>query len=136
MKPTPHLAAPLEAARKRLADQLAQLDAQPPQVKLRDGFLLEYSRGTVVTLSFRVTDDYQVRSVRMLARTQGGRMRELPLRKSGLAFSVDLAPSFHQNGTVEFYVVATDLSGHEGYLGTADRPLQLKRRQGFERMLH
>ena len=34
-----------------------------PQVALRDGFYLEYQKGTVVELSFRVTDDYQVKSV-------------------------------------------------------------------------
>jgi|HubBroStandDraft_3_1064219.scaffolds.fasta_scaffold00532_6 hypothetical protein len=135
LKPTPHLAAALAAARKRLEDQLAQLDAQPPEVKLRDGYLLEYSRGTVVTLSFRVTDDYQVKSVKMLARPQGGRMREMPLQKSGLSYSIEIPPGFHQNGTVDFYVVATDLSGHEGRLGSPERPLQLKRRQGFEPML-
>jgi serine/threonine protein kinase/tetratricopeptide (TPR) repeat protein len=136
LKPTPHLAAQFAVARKQLEDQLAQLDAQPPQIALRDGYLLEYSRGTVVTLSFRVTDDYQVRSVKMMARPQGGRMRDMPLQKTGIGYTVDIPPSFHQNGTVEFYVVATDLSGHEGNLGTADRPLQLKRRQGFARMLH
>jgi hypothetical protein len=136
VKPTPHLAARIQDAIQQLEAQLAQLDAQPPQVALRDDFPLDYSRGQVVTLSFRVTDDYQVKSVRMFARPEGGGMREMPLQRQGLSYTIEIPPSFHQNGTVDFYVVATDLSGHEGTLGSREKPMQLKRRQGFERMLH
>lgn len=136
VEPTPHLAPRFAEARQRLQDQLAQLDREPPQVVLRDGFLLEYSRGTVVELSFRATDDYQVKSVKLLARPQGGKMRELPLQKARTGYyTVEIPPSFHQNETVDFYVVATDTSGHEGYLGSRDKPLQLKRKQGFERLI-
>ncbi len=135
VKPTPHLAARIQDAIQQLETQLAQLDAQPPQVALRDDFPLDYSRGQVVTLSFRVTDDYQVKTVRFFARPEGGSMREMPLQKVGLAYTIQIPPAFHQNGTVGFYVVATDLSGHEGTLGSRDKPLQLKRRQGFERLL-
>jgi hypothetical protein len=135
VKPTPHLAARIQDAIQQLETQLAQLDAQPPQVALRDDFPLDYSRGQVVTLSFRVTDDYQVKTVRFFARPEGGSMREMPLQKVGLAYTIQIPPAFHQNGTVGFYVVATDLSGHEGTLGSREKPLQIKRRQGFERLL-
>jgi hypothetical protein len=135
LKPTPHLAQRIADAISQLQAQLAQLDAQPPEVRLRDGYLLDYSRGQVVTLSFRVTDDYQVKSVRFFARPEAGRMREMPLQKVGLGYTIDLPPSFHQNGTVEFYVVASDLSGHEGTFGSPDHPQVLRRRQGFERLL-
>jgi hypothetical protein len=136
LTPTPHLEQRIAAARQRLEAQLALLDAQPPQVVLREGFLLDYSRGTVVTLSFHVTDDYEVKSVALYARPESGRMRELPLRKTGPVYTAELPPSFHENGTVDFYVVATDLSGHEGYLGSKEKPLQVKRRQGFQQLLH
>jgi tetratricopeptide (TPR) repeat protein len=136
LTPTPHLGQRIAEAKQRLEAQLAQLDAQPPQVVLRDGYVLDYSRGAVVTLSFRVTDDYQVKSVQLYARAESGRMREMPLQKAGMSYTVELPPSFHQNGTVEFFVVATDLSGHEGRLGSKEDPLRLKRRQGFERLLH
>jgi hypothetical protein len=133
MEPTPHLAARFAAARKQLEDQLAQLDKEPPQIVLRDGFLLEYSRGTVVELSFRATDDYQVKDVKLQARIQGGKMRELPLQKTRTGYyTVEIPPAFHQNETIEFFVVATDLSGHETYLGSREKPLQVKRRQGFK----
>jgi hypothetical protein len=136
LQPTPHLEQRITEAKQRLEAQLAQLDAEPPQVALRPGYPLDYWRGTVVTLSFRVTDDYEVKSVKVFARPEAGRMTELPLQKSNFGWDVKIPPSFHQNGTVELYVVAIDLSGHEGYLGSKENPLRLKRRQGFQQLLH
>ncbi len=137
IEPTPHLAPRFAEARKRLEEQLARLDQAPPQLVPRDGFALySYSRGTVINLSFRATDDYQVKDVKFLARPRGGKMRELPLEKSRTGYyTVEIPPSFHQNETVDFYVVAIDLSGHEAFLGSPDKPLQLKRSQGFERLI-
>ncbi|HLX08637.1 MAG TPA: hypothetical protein VKY89_12330 [Thermoanaerobaculia bacterium] len=136
LQPTPHLAQRIAEARQRLQTELAQLDAEPPQVTLRPGYVLDYSRGTTVTLSFRVTDDYQVKSVKLFARFESGSKRELPLQKSGFGWDVEIPASVHQNGTVDLWVVATDLSGHEGVLGTKDNPLKLTRRKGFEQLLH
>lgn len=129
VEPTPHLRAQLEEARKRLEGQLAQLDKAPPEIALRDGYFLEYSRGTVVELSFRVSDDYEVRSVKLMARPPGGKMREYPLEVSRTAgyYTAEMPSSFHQNGTVELYVVATDISGNEGRYGSADKPMKLTR---------
>jgi len=133
IEPTPHLAPRFAAARKQLEDQLVTLDKEPPVVELRDGFLLEYSRGAVVELSFRATDDYQVKDVKLMARVQGGKMRELPFQKTRTGYyTVQIPPAFHQNETIEFYVVATDLSGHVGNYGSAEKPRQIKRRQGFK----
>ncbi len=138
VEPTPHLAPQFTAARARLEDLLARLDKDPPKVVLRDGYVLDYARGTVANLSFRVTDDYQVKDVKLLARPEGGKYREVPLDKSQIRagyYTAAIPPAFHQNGTVDFYVVATDLSGHETYLGTRDEPQKLKRQQGFERII-
>ena len=135
-QPTPHLEQRFAEAKQRLEAQLAQLDAQPPEVVLRPGYPLDYWRGTVVTLSFRVTDDYEVKSVKVFARPEAGRLTEMPLQRAGFGWDVKIPPSFHQNGTVELYVVATDLSGHKGYLGSKENPLHLKRRQGFQQLLH
>jgi hypothetical protein len=70
-----------------------------------------------------------------MARPEGGKMRELPLQASRLGYTAEIPPSFHQNGTVELYVVATDVSGHTGSFGSPDHPQQLKRREGFQRIL-
>lgn len=134
--PTPHLAPRFAEAKKRFEEQLQTLDRQPPQVILRDGYFLEYSRGTVHELSFRVTDDYQVEEVKFFARPEGGRMREIPLEVSRNGnYSVQIVPSIHGNGTVDFYVSATDTSGHKGSFGTEDRPQRLTRQQGFNRLV-
>lgn len=135
VEPVPHLAAQLEDIRKRLEDQLGQLDRQPPQIVLRDGYFLDYDRGRVVELSFRVTDDYQVRDVKLMARSEGGKLREMPLDRSNLGYTVEIGPDFHRNGTVELYVVATDFSGHESSFGSRDQPKRLQRRQGFEQIV-
>ncbi len=129
IKPTPHLAAQIEAARQSLEAQLAQLDGAAPVVELRPGFGLEYSRGNPVELGFRVRDDYAVTSVRMWAKPPGGKMKEMKLEEhlAGGYWSIELPVSYHQNGTVEFYVVATDRSGHEGSLGTKDQPMKVTR---------
>lgn len=129
LKPTPHLAAQFDEARKRLEAQLAQLDGAAPVVELRPGFGLEYSRGNPVELGFRVRDDYDVSSVRMWAKPPGGKMKEMKLEehRSGGYWSTELPVSYHQNGTVEFYVQATDRSGHEGWFGTRDQPMKVTR---------
>ncbi|MFP5286836.1 MAG: hypothetical protein ACLGI9_13935, partial [Thermoanaerobaculia bacterium] len=129
VEPTPHLRARIEEARKRLQAQLAQLDKAPPQIALRDGYSLEYSRGAVAELSFRITDDYEVRSVKLMARAPGGKMREYPLEitRTTSLYTAEIPSSFHQNGTVELYVVAKDVSGNEGYFGTPDQPKKLTR---------
>ncbi|HWN45046.1 MAG TPA: class I tRNA ligase family protein, partial [Thermoanaerobaculia bacterium] len=129
VEPTPHLRPQIEEARKRLEAQLAQLDKEPPQVLLRDGYSLEYSRGAVAELSFRVTDDYGVRGVKLMARAPGGKMREYPLEvtRTGGYYTAEMPSSFHQNGTVELYVVARDVSGNEGHFGTPDKPKKLTR---------
>ena len=136
VEPVPHLAARIGDLRKQLEEQLAFLDQQPPQVVLRDGFFLDYDRGRVVELSFRVTDDYLVQSVQLMARPEGGRMREISLVKSSLGYTAEIPADFHRNGTVELYVVAADASGHEGFFGTPEAPKLLQRRQGFERLVN
>jgi len=136
VEPTPHLAPRFAEVRTRLEALLARLDQQPPQVVLRDGYLLEFARGTVAELSFRASDDYRVKQVKLMARPKGGKFRELPMETTRTGYStVTIPPSFHNNDTVELYVTATDLSGHESYLGSAEKPLVLKRKQGFERLI-
>jgi serine/threonine protein kinase len=134
--PTPHLATRFQEARARLEDLLARLDKEAPKLVLRDGFMLDYARGTVANLSFRASDDYEVKDVKLMARPEGGKYHDMPLEKTRTGYyTVALPISFHQNGTVDFYVLATDLSGHETSLGNPGQPMQLKRQQGFERIV-
>lgn len=125
--PTPHLRPQIEAARTRLEQELAQLDGKAPQVVLRDGYFLEYQRTHTAELSFRVEDDYEVVDVKLMMRPPGGRMREVPMEevRSRGFWSIEIPLSLHQNGTVEFYVAATDRSGNKGWFGTPDQPKKL-----------
>jgi hypothetical protein len=58
-------------------------------------------------------------------------MVEMTYDRSGFTYTVEIPPSFHHNGDVDFYVEATDLSGHQSSLGTRDKPLQLRRKRSF-----
>ena len=135
VEPIPHLEARFAAARTRLEAQLAQLDRNPPVVELRDEGALQYDRGTYVNLSFRVKDDYKVKDVDVMARRQGGRAQALDYERDRFGYTIEIPPSFHQNGTIEVFITATDLSGHEGRLGSRDQPLRITRAGGFERLL-
>jgi hypothetical protein len=109
-----------------------------PQVALQAGTILEYRRGDTFTLRILVRDAYFIESVKLFARPESETriMRELAMKKSGLGtYEGEIPPIFHQNGTVEFYVVATDVLGGEGFLGTQDRPLRITRMAGFGRLL-
>jgi len=79
----------------------------------------------------RTQDDHGVKSARLFARVEGSvQYVELPLRPtSGPDYAAQISPSFHQNQTVEFYVVVSDHSGHTTQLGSAQQPLKLKRKK-------
>ena len=77
-----------------------------------------------------VTDDYRVKSVTVMARRDGTtEFQTLPVKTvGGDEYDVEITPDFHGNKTVELYVVAVDYSGHISRLGTAEKPLVLKKR--------
>jgi serine/threonine protein kinase len=118
-------------ARERLARQLDQLDAGSPTVVLTPGVKLEYKKGEPGTITVRTQDDHGVKSARLFARVEGSvQYVELPLRPtSGPDHAAQISPSLHQNQTVEFYVVVSDHSGHTTQLGSAQKPLKLKRKK-------
>ncbi len=121
------------AARQRLESLLAQLDTAPPVVRLKPGSRTSYSKGKPFLLSVIVTDDYRVKSVTVMARREGAAAyQELPAHSTGTdEYTVEITPEFHDNKTVELYVVATDFAGHSSRLGTAEQPLRIKKRWLF-----
>ena len=46
-------------------------------------------------------------------------------------WSGEITPALHENKAVEFYIVATDHSGHTGQLGSPQQPLTLKKKWGI-----
>jgi serine/threonine protein kinase len=118
-------------ARERLAKQLEQLDAAAPTVVLTPGAKLEYKKGEPAVITLRIQDDHAVKSARLFARVEGSvQYIELPLRPTSAPdYAAQISPSFHQNQTVEFFVVASDYSNHTTQLGSAQQPLKLKRKK-------
>ncbi|OYW01630.1 MAG: hypothetical protein B7Z61_12315, partial [Acidobacteria bacterium 37-71-11] len=131
MPADPRTRARVEQARERLAKQLEQLDAAPPSVALAQGLKLEYKKGAQATIALRIRDDHRIRGARFFARVEGAtEFVELPMRRgAGEDWSVEISPEFHHNHTVEFYVTASDYSGHAGNLGSSKEPLKLKRKR-------
>jgi hypothetical protein len=133
--PTPRFEARFRDARGRLERQLASLDKAPPSIELAAP-PAEYEKGAPARLAFRVTDDYAVKTVVVRARAEGtAAYADLQPTRTGDGYAVDVPPSLHQNRTIEYYVVATDLSGHRGELGTAQSPRKLRRKRWYEKIL-
>jgi hypothetical protein len=68
-----------------------------------------------------------------MARQEGApAYQALPAQSTGNdEYTVEVTPEFHDNKTVELYVVATDYAGHSSRLGTVEQPLRIKKRWLF-----
>jgi serine/threonine protein kinase len=134
-KPTPRYEARFHEARARLESQLAQLDLHPPVVQLAARAAdLDFEKGADIHIPLKITDDYQVKSVTVRVRPEGGTWTELPCNRSGTDCTVEVPAAFHQNRTVELYVIATDLSGHKGQLGSPEKPQPIRRKRWYDRL--
>jgi len=130
VKPSRRYADRIQELRQRLTAQFAQLDRQAPVLVLRSPEA-EYEKGKTATIALRITDDFAVKSAEGWARAEGGQYAKVAVRHlSGADYAIDVLPNLHQNKTIELYVTAADLSGHTGQLGSAERPLKVKRK-GF-----
>ena len=131
LSPPPRWQERVRQAHDRLAKQLQQLDVAPPTVALLPGSKLEYKKNEPATITLRISDDHAIKSAKLFARLAGSvAYVELPLRPDGKGdYAAEISPAFHQNGTVQFYVVATDFSDHAGQLGSGPDPLELKRKK-------
>ncbi len=135
-KPNDRYEARFRDARGRLERQLASLDKAPPQIRLESP-AAEYDKGAAAHLAFQVTDDFAVKSVAVRARAEGtAAYVDLPVAHGAAAYTAEVPPALHQNRTIEFYVVATDTSGHRGELGTAQSPQRLRRKKWYEKLLN
>ena len=134
-RPDARWEARVREARGRLERQLASLDQAPPSIQLAAP-AAEYDKGAPAHLAFRVTDDYAVKTVLVRARAEGtAAYADLQPARTGADYAVDVPPSLHQNRTIEYYVVATDLSGHRAELGNAQAPQKLRRKRWYEKLL-
>ncbi len=134
-KPSPAFEERFAAARAGLNEQLAALDAQPPEVQIPEGLELEFRKNETVTLVISVADDYRVERVVVFLKAESDpAYREIELEPTEPGtYRLDITPELHGKGTVLFYVVATDRSGHQGTLGSVGEPLVLKRKRWYQR---
>lgn len=135
-RPNRRLASRFQQTRERLEAQLAQLDSRPPELALRGGSEVTYEKGKSARIPLRITDDHGVKLTEVWARAEGGRFERVAVRQvSGADYEAEVSPELHGNRTVELYAVAADHSGHAGQLGSADRPLKVKRKRWLDRVL-
>jgi len=136
-RPNPRYARRFLETRQRLETQFVQLDQRPPGLLLGvDGIPL-YEKGKAGTVHLRIADDFGVKSTEAWARSEGGPFVRVGIHHLfGSGYSLDVPPEVHRNqAVVEFYVVASDLSGHSGQLGSPERPLKMMRKSWLERLL-
>jgi serine/threonine-protein kinase len=122
--------------RRQLAGQLASIDANPPRITLPADFDYAIRKNETAVVPLDVRDDYRVE--RVTAWVSGGGTagyREIALESSGGGlYPLQIEPQLHGNSRALFFVVATDRSGHESRLGSAEQPLSLERRKWFQRL--
>jgi len=134
-KPNARFADRFRQQKDRLSELLARLDKDPPRVALRES-KLEYEKGKPARVQLRVTDDFRVKSVEGWARPEGGSYQSVPVRHdSGADYTVEIPESVHGNKPIELYVTATDYSGHQGALGSAEQPIKVKKKGWFSKLL-
>jgi hypothetical protein len=120
-----------------LEARLAELDKSPPQIELVGGAELTYKKNESARLELLVTDDYRVVSVKAMLRPEGASAyRAIPLSEiEGGRYRLEISREIHQNGAVELYFEAIDISGHVGRLGSQTEPLVVARKGLFKRIL-
>ena len=134
-RPGPDWQQRYEEARRRLDAQLVDLDGGYPIIELPEGFELAFRKNATLIVPLKVTDDYRVERVVVLVKTASHPdFREIPLEDVGEgSYPFEVSPELHQNDWVQFYVVATDPSGHETRLGGPQGPLTILKKKWFQK---
>ncbi len=137
MNATPELQDEIDRARKALENRLAEMDADDPIIQIASAMELSFKKNETVTVPLKVSDDYRVERVVVHARNEADDgYLQLLLQPDGEGlFSFVVAPELHGNKNVYFYVVARDVSGHIGRLGSQEEPQRIARKKWFKKLL-
>lgn len=136
MEPAPRFHDDVEAARKALEQRLAELDQAPPTVEIAADVELAFKKNATITIPLKIEDDHRVERVVVHARSEvDDDYLQIPLAVAddGL-YHFTITPDLHSNKDVFFFVVAKDVSGHVGRLGTAEEPRKVQRRKWFKKV--
>jgi hypothetical protein len=133
--PDPRLQDEVDRARSVLEARIADMDAGAPVVEMTAAAELGFKKNETVTVPLRVTDDYRVERVVVHARNESDDgYLQIPLEPAGDGlYNFVVAPELHGNKSVQFFVVARDLSGHVGRFGSQDEPQTVTRKKWFKK---
>lgn len=126
--------AQVQRLKEQLSQQLAQLDAGAPTVAPPSAnFRWQYAKRQVAKIEVMASDDHGLARVTLFFRKKGDKsFRSVPMTKtSSGTFVAEIVPAVHGDQDLEFYVLAEDHSGHQGQLGSEQRPLEAKRKRGL-----
>lgn len=141
ISPPARMADRFAETRRDLEQRLAEIDGHPPTVQIAGGVDVDYAKDEAAKITFRVSDDFRVERVTVHARVPGDSWQVVPHSRSGGdaqagEYQIEFAPDFHRNEPVELYITATDASGHTGNVGSAESPIEVKRRRWFHRLIN
>jgi hypothetical protein len=126
--------AEVEELRAALQAQLDEMDARPPTVAMPADVDLDFRKNKTLTVPFQVTDDYQVREVKVgFRRDSEAAFHEVVVHPDANgAYRWQVTPEVHGNEDLFFFIEATDRSGHVGRLGTEQQPIKVDRKKWFQ----
>ena len=121
-------------ARSQLQAQLAKLDEKAPAPVVVNPEQLQFKKKEPARIYIRITDDYKVVGAKAMVRTEAVRVyKEMPLKKTAAdQYLLEIPPEQHGGGTIEFYVEATDRSGHVGRLSSPEAPFRVERKKWWK----
>jgi hypothetical protein len=122
--------------RERLQAQLSELDSNPPAIRLADSqgaSEIEFRRDEGFSLTLEISDDYEVVRSELSLRNADGGVTVMPLTLDNGKATVEILPALHGGRDVDLWVTSVDRSGHVGTLGSANQPIEAKRRRWFRR---
>ena len=137
MAPTPDLQAAVDRARAALENRLSEMDADDPTIQFATASELSFKKNETVVVPLKVSDDYRVERVVVHARNEADDgYLQFPLQPDGDGiFNFVVAPELHGNKNVYFFVVAKDVSGHVGRMGSQEEPTKIARKKWFKKLL-
>jgi hypothetical protein len=128
----PDVRSRLAQLRAGLLEMFRSADREPPTLTLLEE-QRTFRKGEPIVLDLEAADDYEVQEVTLHVRTAGATAyTPLVAEARGAArYQAVIAPPLHGDKPVEIWLEATDRSGHKTLVGSAEQPVELRRKRWF-----